>query len=156
VIRRLFTTVVAVLAMMSIGGPALAAPPQTDTITQKNVVETFRDVIPSCEDAGAPTHRITTTTNLVEHVTLFDDGRVHVTFTQTGTFVARPLNGGPSFTGTFTTRGGFNDNGKVVNGTATFTVRGTGSDGSRFVTHLTDHFNTTPTGAEFFFTRCHD
>jgi hypothetical protein len=28
--------------------------------------------------------------------------------------------------------------------------------GSSFKVHETDHFNTTPTGAEFFFTRCHD
>jgi hypothetical protein len=43
-----------------------------------------------------------------------------------------------------------------VNGTFTFTAHGTGSDGSAFKVHETDHFNTTPTGAEFFFTRCHD
>ena len=155
-IRRLLTTAFAALAMLLIGGPALAAPPQTDTSTHKNVVETFRDVIPSCEDAGPPTHRITTTSNQVEHSTVFDDGRAHVTFRQTGTFVARPLNGGLSYTGSFNTGGTFNDNGKVQNGTFTFTVRGTGSDGSKFATHVTDHFNTTPTGAEFFFTHCHD
>lgn len=45
---------------------------------------------------------------------------------------------------------------KTVNGTFTMTVHGTGSDGSSFKVHETDHFNTTPTGAEFFFTRCHD
>jgi hypothetical protein len=142
--------------MFFIGGPALAAPPQTDTRTEKNVVETFRDVIPTCEHAVAPTHRITTTSNLVEHSTLFGDGREHFTFKQTGTFIARPLGGGVTYTGRFTVSGTFNDNGRSTTGTFTFTVRGTGSDGSRFVTHFTDHFNTTPTGAEFFFSRCHD
>jgi hypothetical protein len=44
----------------------------------------------------------------------------------------------------------------VVNGTFTITVHGTGSDGSSFKVHETDHFNTTPAGAEFFFTHCHD
>jgi hypothetical protein len=43
-----------------------------------------------------------------------------------------------------------------VNGTFTITVHGTGSDGWAFKVHETDHFNTTPTGAEFFFTNCHD
>ena len=43
-----------------------------------------------------------------------------------------------------------------MNGTFTLNVRGTGSDGSTFSNHVTDHFNTTPTGAEFFFTHCHD
>jgi hypothetical protein len=62
----------------------------------------------------------------------------------------------PSYTGTFTVWGGFNANGTAVNGTFTMTVHGTGSDGSSFKVHETDHFNTTPTGAEFFFTRCHD
>ena len=62
----------------------------------------------------------------------------------------------PSFTGKFTTWGGFNDTGGAVNGTNTFNVRGTGSDGSSFSNHVTDHFNTTPTGAEFSFTHCHD
>jgi len=46
--------------------------------------------------------------------------------------------------------------GGAVNGTFTFSVRGTGSDGSTFANHVTDHFNTTPNGAEFFFTNCHN
>ena len=156
-LRRVFTGVLAVVGLLLIGGPAFAAPPETNTTTQKNLVETFVDVVPTCEEGG-PAYTITTTSNLIEHETVFDDGRAHFTFTQTGTFVAVPLDDPslPSYTGTFTTWGGFNNNGKAVNGTFTFTVRGTGSDGSRFVTHVTDHFNTTPTGAEFFFTRCHD
>jgi hypothetical protein len=96
------------------------------------------DVVPSCE-GGGPLYTITTTSNLVEHTTTFDDGRVHETFTQTGTFVAVPLEDPslPSFTGKFTTWGGFNQNGTTVNGTFTFNVRGTGSDGSTFSNHNT-------------------
>lgn len=154
--RRLVTTLVAVLVMVLAGGPALAAPPDTETVVRKNVVETFRDVIPTCDFADGTAYRITTTSNLVFHTTEFDDGRVHTTFKQSGTFVARPLGGGPVVTGTFTSRGGYNDNGKVQNGTFIFTVRGTDAEGERFVTHFTSHFNTTPTGAEFFFDRCHD
>ena len=156
-LHRLLTVVLMTACLLLTGAPAFAAPPETETTVQKNLVETFVDIVPTsnCVEEG-PLYTITTTTNLVEHSTVFDDGRAHFTFTQTGTFVARPLNGGPSFTGSFTTWGGFNDNGKVQNGTFTFTVRGTGSDGSRFVTHTTEHFNTTPTGAEFFFSKCHD
>ena len=43
-----------------------------------------------------------------------------------------------------------------MNGTFTFNIRGTGSDGSSFSNHVTDHFNVTPNGMEFFFTHCHD
>ena len=43
-----------------------------------------------CAEEG-PLYTITTTSNLVMHETIFDDGRVHATFTQTGTFSAVPL-----------------------------------------------------------------
>ena len=69
---------------------------------------------------------------MVIHETIFDDGRGHGTFTQTGTFVAVPLNDPslPSYTGKVTIWGGFNANGTTVNGTFNFNVRATGSDGS--------------------------
>ena len=96
-------------------------------------METFVDIVPSetCSEEG-PLYTITTTSNLVMHETIFDDGRVHATFTQTGTFSAVPLEDPslPSFTGKFTQWGGFNQNGTTVNGTFTFNLRGTGSDGS--------------------------
>ena len=62
---------------------------------------------------------------------------MHATFTQTGTFVAVPLDDPslPSYTGKFTIWGGFNANGTTVNGTFTFNLHGTGSDGSTFNTH---------------------
>ena len=137
-------------------GPAFAQPPVTETTTQKGLVETFVDVVPSCE-GGGPLYTITTTSNLVEHTTTFDDGRIHATFTQTGTFVAEPLEDPslPSFTGHFTTWGGFNQNGTTVNGTFTFSVRGTGSDGSTFSNHNVDHFNVVPDGTVNEFFRCH-
>ena len=143
--------------LLLIATPAFAGPPVTETTTAKNVVETFVDVVPSCQ-GGGPLYTITTTSNQVEHTTTFADGRIHATFTSTGTFVAVPLEDPslPSYTGKFTTWGGFNDSGGAVNGTDTFSVRGTGSDGSTFSNQVVDHFNTTPTGAEFFFTHCHD
>ncbi|TDO27245.1 hypothetical protein EV643_1645 [Kribbella sp. VKM Ac-2527] len=154
--RRLFAGLITT-GLLLIATPAFAQPPVTETVTEKNVVETFVDVVPSCE-GGGPAYTITTTSNRVSHITAFDDGRIHATFTDTGTFVAVPLEDPslPSYTGKFTAWGGFNDNGGAVNGTFTFNVRGTGSDGSTFRNHVTDHFNVTPNGTEFFFTHCHD
>jgi hypothetical protein len=42
-----------------------------------------------------------------------------------------------------------------VNGTSTFNVRGTGSDGSTFSFHATDHFNVRPDGTVNEFFHCH-
>ena len=113
--------------------------------------------MPTCEEDG-PLYTITTTSNLIEHTTTFDDGRTHETFTQTGTFVAVPLEDPdlPSFTGKFTVWGGFNANGNTVNGTFTMTVHGTGSDGSTFRVHATEHFNARPDGTVNEFFNCHD
>lgn len=145
-----------VASLMALALPVAAAPPETITTTEQNVVATFEDVFPSCE--GGPPYEITTTSNDIEHVTLFDDGRTHATFTSAGTFVAVPLTDPslPDATGHFTVWGGFNDNGGAVNGTFTFNVHGTFDDGSKFKNHVTEHFNVTPNGAEFFFTHCHD
>ena len=153
-IRRLSAMLLAAFLVL-LGGPALASP-VTETTTQKNLVENFVDVVPTCE-GGGPLYDITTTSNLVEHVTVFDDGRIHATFTQTGKFVAEPLEAGlPSYTGSFTTWGGFNDNGQTVNGTFTFSVRGKGSDGSRFINSSVDHFNERPDGSVNAFFHCVD
>ena len=88
------------------------------------------------------------------HETVFDDGRVHATFTQTGTFVAAPLEDPslPSYTGKVTIWGGFNQSNQVVNGTFTFNLHATGSDGSRASISSSDHFNVRPDGTvnEFF------
>jgi hypothetical protein len=154
-VRRLLVGLVAA-GLLLVGAPAFAQPPVTETTVQKNLVETFVDVAPSCE-GGGPLYTITTTSNLIEHTTTFDDGRIHATFTQTGTFVAVPLEDPslPSYTGKFTVWGGFNQSNQVVNGTFTFNVRGTGSDGSTFNNHVTDHFNQRPDGTVNEFFHCH-
>jgi hypothetical protein len=154
-VRRLLVGLMAA-GLLLVGAPAFAQPPVTTTNTQKNLVETFVDVVPTCE-GGGPLYTITTTSNLVEHETVFDDGRVHATFTQTGTFVAVPLDDPslPSYTGKFTVWGNFNQNANTANSTFTMTVHGTGSDGSTFKNHVTEHFNARPSGTENFFTRCH-
>jgi hypothetical protein len=142
--------------LLAIAAPAFAQPPTNVTTHEKGLVETFVDVIPTCEEGG-PLYTITTTSNLVMHETTFDDGRVHATFTQTGTFSAVPLEDAslPSFTGKFTIWGGFNQNGKTVNGTFTFNLSGTGSDGSTLSFHTMEHFNVRPDGTVNEFFHCH-
>ena len=132
-----------------------AAAPVTTTTNEHGLVDTFVDVVPTCDNSAQALYTITTTSNLVEHETVFADGRAHATFTQTGTFVAVPLDDPslPSYTGRFTTWGGLNQNGdSVANGTDTFSVSGTGSDGSTFSIQQTEHFNQRPDGSvnEFF------
>ncbi len=154
-LRRLALALLAPLFVL-VAAPAHAAPPTTTTTTQQGVVETFVDVVPTCE-GGGPLYVITTTTNRIEHETAFDDGRIHATFTDTGSFSAVPLADPtlPSYTGRVTIWGGFNQSTKNANGTFTFNVRGTGSDGSTFSNHLVEHFNERPDGTVQEFFRCH-
>lgn len=154
-VRRLLPLASAVV-VVSLAIPAVAAPPVTETVREHGVTETFVDVVPACEEGG-PLYEITITYNLVEHITAFEDGRIHATFTQTGKFVAEPLDPAlPDASGHFAIWGGFNQNNQSVNGTFTFNLNGRFDDGTKISTHLVDHFNVTPTGAEFFFTHCHD
>jgi hypothetical protein len=141
--------------LLSTGAPAFAAPPETQTTTEKNFVETFVDMVPSCEEG--PPYTVTTTSNLVVHETIFDDGRELFTFTQTGTAVGVPLEDPnlPTFTAKFTFSGSFNANGQTVNGTFTFNVHGTLSDGSTFSHHSTEHFNVRPDGTVNELFHCH-
>jgi opacity protein-like surface antigen len=153
--RLLLLLVVAVVLGLAV--PAVAAPPVTETVTQQDVTETFVEGSPTCQ-GGPPLYEITVTYNSVEHSTLFDDGRAHFTFTQTGTFVAEPLDPtAQSATGHFAVWGGFNQNGTVVhNGTFTFNAIGQFEDGTRISVHSVEHFNVTPAGVEFAFLHCHD
>lgn len=151
---RSWIRVLVIGLVLSLAVPALAAPPVTETLNLHGVTETIVDT-PFCEPGA--THEITITYNLVVHETTFDNGRVHFTLTQTGTFEAVPLDpSGQSASGHFTVWAGFNDNGKAVNGTFTFNANGSFADGTRIGVHAVDHFNVTPGGAEFFFTRCHE
>ena len=153
--RRLIVVPLTALLFL-VAGPAYAGPPTTDTNIEKGLVETFVDVVPTCE-GGGPLYTITTTSNLVEHETVFDNGSVHATFTQTGTFSAVPLDDPslPSYTGRFAVWGGFNQSGSTVNGTFTFDVRGTGSDGSTFSNSSVEHSNVRPDGTVNEFFHCH-
>jgi hypothetical protein len=148
-------TFVAVTAAVSVASMTVgASPPETETVTGK-ATETFVDVGPSCDDGQL--FEITIDYNFVEHSTISEDG-AHFTFTQTGRFVAVALDpAGQDASGRFTQWGGFNENPSgAVNGTFTFSVRGTFDDGTRINFHFTDHFNVTPSGASNFFTLCRD
>ena len=155
--RALIGALTAGLITVFTAGVAAAAP-QNTTHHEHGLVETFVDVVPTCDNSAPAPYTITTTSNLVEHETVFDDGRVHATFTQTGTFVAVPEADPslPSYTGKFTVWGGFNQNSdSVANGTFTFSIRGTGSDGSTFRVNQVEHFNQRPDGTVNEFFHCH-
>jgi hypothetical protein len=154
-VRRGFGALLVLIATGLMATAANAAPPVTETVTGR-ASETFVDVLTSCGEP-APLYEITITYNFIEHTTEFADGRVHATFTFAGKFVAEALQPGElDASGTFAIWGGFNNNGKSVNGTFTFNLSGKFSDGSKVGIHVTDHFNTTPTGAEFFFFHCRE
>ena len=142
--------------LLLIAAPAFAQPPTNTTTHEQGLVEQFVDVVPSCEGGGA-LYNITTTTNLVMHETIFEDGRVHATFTQTGKFTATPRDNAslPSYMGRFTVWGNFNQNSTTVNGTFTFNLTGWGSDGSMISNHETDHFNVRPDGSVNELFHCH-
>jgi hypothetical protein len=157
-VRRLLVGLLAT-GLLLIGAPALAQPPVTETIVEKNVVFTFVMPLPtSCPPDGL-LYTVTLTTNRVTHSTTFADGRIHARIAWTGTFVAVPLAdpGLPTYTGKLTlTNGVFQQNGQVVTTTTfTYTLHGTGSDGSTFKTHVTMHLNVPPAAAVNEFFRCH-
>ena len=166
--RSLLVALFAAILATLPAATALAANPDK-TVTFHNQVDTFVDVKP-CTDIP---YQLTTVSNGVMHFQLrtLPDGTVvaQFTFTRTGTFTAVPVSGvGPTFTGTFTVWDGgsafnpvFSDEGEIISAdkfvdTFTFTVRGTGSDGSRIFQHQTGHINQNPLGAtnEFFKDSC--
>ena len=150
---RRFLPPLVVTVVVGLALPAVAAPPVTETIVEQGVTETIVDFF-TCEEN---LYELTLVYNSIEHSTVFDDGRAHFTFTQTGTFEAVPLDPSkPDASGHFAIWGGFNQNRSTVNGTFTFNVNGAYEDGEKISTHAVDHFNVTPTGTEFFFFRCHD
>ncbi|HVQ87019.1 MAG TPA: hypothetical protein VMT88_02450 [Actinomycetes bacterium] len=144
------------LGVLVAGGVAEAGIPTTKTTVTHGLVDTFTDVVPSCE-GGGPRYLITTTSSSVEHLTKFGDGHRQGTFHSTGTFVAYPKNDPalPSYTGMFTSNGGFSGIGPVVTGTFTFSVSGSGSDGSSFTNQNVEHFTGMPDGSTKEFFHCH-
>jgi hypothetical protein len=157
-VRRLLVGLVAA-GLLLIGAPAYAQSPVTETIVDKNQVDTFVMPLPINDCLNGPLYTITLTTNRVTHSTTLADGRIHARIAWTGTFVAVPLAADPglaTYTGTLTlTNGTFEQHGQVVTTTFTYTLHGTGSDGSGFKTHLTMHLNVPPAAAVNELFRCH-
>lgn len=140
-------------------GNVPAASAATQTTVQKQVVETtVGSLPPSCASAG-PTYTITTTATVMLHVSTSDTGSVlHDAHTTNGTFVAEPVDDPtlPLYTGTFVFWGAFNQtSGGAVTATFVYTIRGTGSDGSRFVQTIVGHDNVRPDGTVNDIWQCH-
>jgi hypothetical protein len=120
------------------------------TQTIHNATETDTDVNPC---TGAP-GTLTLTYNAIFHVTTLANGTYWATFTQAGTFSFVPFDSSqPSFTGHFTVWDGDNWNNRNTTETATFTVHGTGSDGSNLAFHETEHISSSATGLTVSFDR---
>ena len=140
---------------LSVSAPAAAsAPPSTQTVATHNGVDSFIDVLPAC-DPGGPLYATTLTYHAVEHVTSFAGGGLHLSFVQTGTFIADPLDpGGERFTGRFTTTGAWNMSSTTIGGSSTFNLRAAGSAGSGLRHHVNSQFIERPDGSARQFVRC--
>ena len=157
-IRRALIGVLAAGLFTVLTAGTVAAAPETTTKRAHGLVETFVDVVPTCDNSAPAPFTVITTSNLVEHLTAFADGRLHDTFTHTGTFVAVPQAdpGLPSYTGRFTTWGNCNQNTAAVgNGSFTFSISRAGSDGSTFRVNQVEHLNQRPDGSVNEFFHCH-
>lgn len=125
---------------------------ETDVV--KDGTDEFVDVNPCTGDRA----RISIVFNAVFHITEFADGTVHVTGTTTGTFSLDALKASAvDFTGRFTQWFGFNGNNKNATGSFTFSVTGTGTDGSTLHFQETAQFKVNANGdvvVEFDKIRC--
>lgn len=119
------------------------APIVNETDVVKDGTDEFVDVNPCTGDRA----RISTVFNAVFHITEFADGTVHVTGTTTGTFSLDALkDSAVDFTGRFTQWFGFNGNNKNATGSFTFSVTGTGTDGSTLRFQETAQFKVNANG----------
>ncbi len=135
--KRLVVSLAVLVLTLALASPAFARA-TSSTQTFHDVTETFVDVIPC---TGAPA-TITVKYNGVFHINSLPGGEFWLTFTQTGTVTAVPLDPTqPTLTGRFTIWGNFNLNERNENTTFTFTVRL--SDGSVFhdIAHYTMNAN---------------
>jgi hypothetical protein len=148
-----FIAALALFVALGGGAAAYASGPTTTVTHEHGITETFVETGATCSN---DLYMITVTYNGVSKESLFDDGRSHVTFTQTGTFTATPIAAGQAGSGHFTIWGGFNDNGKTATGTFTFNATGTNADGTAISTHGLEHFNVRPDGVANEFSFCRD
>ena len=141
--------VVAVAALLAVPAASSAgAGAVSSTQNWHNVTETSTDVNPC---SGAP-GTLTLTYNAVFHVTTLANGTYWVTFTQTGAFSFVPFDSSqPSFTGHFTVWDGDNWNNRNTTETVTFSIHGTGSDGSTLTLHEVEHISARASGTTLSF-----
>lgn len=159
--RVLLPGVMASLAAMALFALTIATAPASAaagagavSFTQNfhNATEVDSDVNPCTGASGT----VTLTYNGVFHVTVLTSGQgagtAWATGTLTGDFSFVPDDASqPSFTGHFTTW--FGDNNNLRNGTetATFSLHGTGSDGSSLRFHDVAHMSVSATGVTISF-----
>lgn len=124
-------------AILAVATPASAgAPPVTVTDVQHRVISVEADVNPCTGQPGV----VTTVVNAVFHITVFPDGRYHITGTATGTFQFDTTDpAAPDFSGRVTNWFGESSNSNTLTSTFTFSVNGTGTDGSTIRFHETAH-----------------
>jgi hypothetical protein len=153
--RAVLIALIALVATGILAAAAIAAPPTTETTNVKNQVETFIDVIPSCENADpCEDHAHVQPRRARDRVR----GRTGAWDVHADRHVRREAarSGWARRVGQGHDLGGFNDNGKAVTSTFTFNVTGRYSDGTKIDVHTVDHFNARPDGTENFFSRCND
>lgn len=135
-IRLRGASLLAVAALCVLSASPVFAQAQTSTTNLKNVTETFPEINPCTGESGT----VTVTYNAVFHVTHDATGGTHTTGTLTGTFdfdATDPAE--PDFSGRFTNWFGDSNNSNIDVATFTFSVRGTGTDGSKLTFHGVAH-----------------
>lgn len=137
----------AAIALLVVAARPAAADGQgatTFTQTFHNATDSFAAPNPC---TGAP-GMVTITYNGVLHVTVNKSGDFWATGTQTGDFVLTPDDPTqPTYSGHFTTWFGDSDNRRNGVEHSTFSVHGTGSDGSTLRFHDTMHLSVSASGA---------
>jgi hypothetical protein len=150
VMKKLLAIVAATGAGLLLAVPASANGAGAVSFTQNfhNVTASFPTPNPCTGVSGM----VSVTYNGVFHITTLTSGIGAGTFwatgTQTGTFVFTPDDPTqPTYSGRFTTW--FGDNNNLQNGseTSTFSLRGTGSDGSTLLFHDVMHASVSASGA---------
>jgi hypothetical protein len=153
-LRVLFAASVAALSLWGVSQTsvhAAGAGAVTFTQTDHNLVQVIPDNQNPCTGVYGT---LTLTMNDVFHVTTLANGTDWATGTSTGTLTFVPYDSSqPSYTGHFTQWFGQNDNLMNGNGTFTFSVHATGSDGSTLLYHEVAHFSVSATGVTVSFDR---
>jgi hypothetical protein len=142
--------VVALLLVSSVTVSAAGAGAVSQTQTFHNATDSFPTANPC---TGVPS-TATLTYNGVMHYTVNKAGDVWATGTQTGSFVLVPDDPTqPTYTGHFTSWFGVSDNQQNGVDHSTFTIHGTGSDGSTLSFHEVAHLSVSASGLTVSFDR---